>query len=122
VRKQAAGAVIVIISPNPSSRWRVASGAIERSEDGGATWLPLVPVGAEAVRAGTSPSPLACWLVGQGGLVMLASDGTNFTRLRFPEQVDLVSVQSTSVATATVTAADGRTFVTANAGRTWNLR
>ena len=40
-RKSARFAVasVVIVSPDPSRRWRIANGAIERSEDGGATWI-----------------------------------------------------------------------------------
>jgi hypothetical protein len=119
---QSPSATIEVISPNPASRWRVAQGFLERSEDGGASWLPMRPVGPDQIRAGSSPSRLVCWLVGTRGLVMLATDGTNFTRLPFPEQTDLVTVSATSAASAAITTSDGRTFVTADAGRTWNPR
>ena len=121
LRKQTAPA-IEIVSPFPASRWRVAKDFLERSEDGGASWMPMRPVEPNQIRAGSSPSRFVCWLVGARGLVLLATDGTNFTRVRFPEQIDLATVIATSAAAAEITTADGRTFVTADAGRTWNPR
>lgn len=109
-----------VISPNPNSRWRVlAGGTIERSEDAGRIWIPVRIAPNEDVLAGASPGPLACWFVGRSGLVLLATDGTNFTRLPFPESVDLVAVSSPEPRIAIVTTADGRTFRTEDAGRNW---
>ena len=73
----------------------------------------------EEVLAGASPGRLVAWLVGRNGLVLLATDGTNFTRLPFPESVDLVAVSSPQARIAIVTTADGRTFRTDDAGRNW---
>ena len=108
----------VIVSPDPNRRWRFANG-VERSEDGGRIWIPVRIAGNEEILGGASPARLVCWLVGRGGLVLLATDGTNFTRLPFPEKVDLVSVSSPEARIAIVTAADGRTFRTEDAGRNW---
>lgn len=109
-----------IVSPDPLSRWRARSpGTIERSEDGGRIWIPVRILAKEEVLAGASPGRLVCWLVGRNGLVLLATDGTNFTRLPFPESVDLVAVASPEARIATVTTADGRTLRTEDAGRNW---
>ena len=112
-------ATIEVVSPNPASRWRIAQGFLERSEDGGTTWLPMRPVARDQIRGGSSPSELVCWLVGARGLVLLATDGTNFTRVRFPEQIDLATVTASSAAAAAITTTDGRTFITTDSGRTW---
>jgi hypothetical protein len=118
-RKQVAAADIV--SPDPLSRWRASTpGTVERSEDGGRIWIPVRLAANEEVLAGTAPGRLVCWLVGRNGLVLLATDGTNFTRLPFPESVDLVAVSSPQPRIATVSTADGRTFRTDDAGRTWS--
>ncbi len=110
----------MVVSPDPNSRWRVlAGGTIERSEDGGRTWVAVRVAASEEVLAGASPDRLVCWLVGRNGLVLRATDGTNFTRLPFPESVDLVAVASPEARIATVTTADGRTFRTDDAGRNW---
>jgi hypothetical protein len=109
-----------IQSADASHRWRAgARGAVEYSEDGGRTWQPVSPpIGAE-ITAGSSPSPTVGWLVGRGGVVLLTVDGRTFTRLPFPEAADLVNVIAVSDRTATVTTADGRAFVTDDAGRSW---
>lgn len=118
LRKQASTPTVV--SPDPNSRWRIiAGGTIERSEDGGRIWIPVRRVPSEEVLAGASPGRLVAWLVGRNGLVLLATDGTNFTRLPFPESVDLVSVSSPEPRIAIITTADGRTFRTEDAGRNW---
>ena len=111
-----------IVSPDPTSRWRATTpGIIERSEDGGRIWIPVRILAKEEVLAGASPGRLVCWLVGRDGLVLLATDGTNFTRLPFPERVDLVAVTSPEPRSATVTTADGRVYHTEDAGRAWRI-
>jgi hypothetical protein len=117
LRKQVAP--LEFLSPDPQRRWRVTADGIERSEDGGRTWLLVRLAQGEVMAAGASPSPLVCWIVGRGGLVLLATDGANFTRLPFPERVDLTAVSSPEPRIAVVTAADGRVFRTENAGRSW---
>lgn len=76
----------------------------------------------EQVTARATPSPNVIWRVGRAGLVQLATDGRTFTRLVFPEAVDLTAVTATDESHAVVTAADGRAFQTADGGRTWRQR
>jgi len=52
--------------------------------------------------------------------VLLSTDGRSWRRLAFPEALDLRSVSATDDQTATVTAADGRSFVTTDGGETWS--
>jgi hypothetical protein len=111
-----------IVSPDSNSRWRATPAGIERSEDGGRIWIPVRLAGKEEVLAGASPGRLVAWLVGRSGLVLLTTDGANFTRLPFPESVDLVAVSSPEPRIATVTTADGRVYRTENAGRSWSLQ
>jgi photosystem II stability/assembly factor-like uncharacterized protein len=111
---------IEIVSPDLSIRWRIgANGAVERSTDGGSSWVAQSTGIAADLTAGTSPSPQVCWLVGRAGTVLLTSDGLRWQRVRFPETVDLTAVQATDVRTATITTADGRRFSTADGGVTW---
>ena len=118
LRKQVA--VTEIVSPDQLSRWRAtAPGTVERSEDGGRTWFAVRVAATDEVLAGASSGRLVAWLVGKNGLVLLATDGTNFTRLPFPASVDLVAVTSPETRTAIVTTADGRTFRTEDSGRNW---
>ena len=111
----------VIVSSNPASRWRILpGGAVQRSADGGATWQAQSTGVSETLSAGASPSPSVCWLVGPGGIVLLSTDGRAWTRLAFPEAVQLVAVHATDDLTATVTTADGREFITEDGGQTWS--
>ena len=117
LRKQTAP--LELVSPDPRFRWRVTASTIEHSQDGGRDWIPVRLTVNEIIVGGSAPAPLVCWLVGRRGLVLLATDGTNFTPLPFPERVDLTSVTATDARRATVTAADGRTFRTEDSGRIW---
>jgi hypothetical protein len=110
---------VEFVSPDPRFRWRVTGNTIEHTQDGGRDWIPVRLTVNELVTAGSAPAPLVCWVVGRRGLVLLATDGTNFTPLPFPERVDLTSITAADARRATVTTADGRTFHTENSGRNW---
>jgi photosystem II stability/assembly factor-like uncharacterized protein len=60
-----------------------------------------------------------CWLVGSAGTVLLATDGERWEPRPFPERIDLVAVEARDALHATVTARDGRRFVTDDGGATW---
>jgi hypothetical protein len=116
--KVAAG--VDVVSPDPSIRWRLgAGGSIQRSADGGATWIAQASGVAQDLTAGTSPQRDVCWVVGRAGTVLLFTDGSPWRRLEFPEAVDLASIDARDAVIATVTTADGRRFQTADGGRTW---
>jgi photosystem II stability/assembly factor-like uncharacterized protein len=115
-----AGKETVVLSPDPSLRWRIGSpGIVDRSTDGGSTWRSQPTEVAVTPIAVASPAPLVCWLVGPGGTVLLSIDGDSWRRLAFPETVDLIAVRAASGTAASVTAIDGRTFQTRDAGVTW---
>jgi photosystem II stability/assembly factor-like uncharacterized protein len=108
-----------IVSPDLSVRWRLRATVIERSIDGGATWTPQ-PTGSTARwTSGSAPSPAICWIVGSGGTVLRTIDGQNWQTIMFPNRADLVRVDASSAAAATVTTADAHRFVTDDGGETW---
>ena len=115
-----AAAPLVIPSPDPMVRWRVTlQGSVERSVDGGITWT-LQDAGVRVtVHAGKSPARDVVWLVGSDGVVLISVDGQNWQRRSVGEPVALVDVNPTDGLTATVTASDGRKFVTRDGGVTW---
>jgi photosynthesis system II assembly factor YCF48-like protein len=109
-----------IVSPDPKVRWRVVpNGSVLRSIDGGATWQPQATGFVATLTAGSAPSPTTCWIVGAGGIILLSTDGRTWTRVPFPEAVDLVSIAASDAANATVRTADGRTVTTTDGGKIW---
>jgi len=112
---------VEIASPNASTRWRIVGGSqVERSTNAGADWQATTPLPATGVlTTGMSPSASVCWIVGRAGIVLVTSDGLRFTRVAFPEPIDLVSVTATDDRHATVMSADGRMFRTEDQGANW---
>ena len=104
------------------ARWRILGGTgVQRSVDGGITWtVASLPAGQPFVlTAGSASSQNLCWLVGRDGAVFLSRNGLTFERVAFPHRVHLRSVQAIDALRAVVTAEDGRTFSTSDAGLTW---
>lgn len=108
-----------IVSPDASRRWRVAANGIERSEDGGRTWLVVRPTTGDVITGGVAPAGSICWLIGRSGVVLVTADGVTFSRAPLPEAIDLSSISATDAQSATVTTVDGRRFRTDDAGRSW---
>lgn len=107
--------------PGPGARWRIRAGrVVERSTSGGTAWdVVAIPAGPDALTAGSAVSPTVCWIVGRGGAVYVTTDGVQFVRVSFPEAADLVAVRATDERSATVSAADGRSWRTTDQGRLW---
>ena len=115
----AAPVTLLIVSPDPATRWRVApGGAVERSDDSGATWLVQVSPGERAI-AGSAPSARVAWLVGENGLVLRTTDGDRWERTTAPVAAHLTDIDAIDGIDATVATADGRRFRTVDGGARW---
>jgi hypothetical protein len=112
-------ATIDIVSPDPMVRWRIAGSVVQHSTNGGAAWGATSTGVTAELTAGSAPSPSVCWVVGRGGVVLLAVDGSTWRRVPFPEPTDLSGVRARDARAASVTAADGRVFSTTDAGNNW---
>lgn len=113
----------IITSPDSATMWRLGPpGFIDRSTDRGESWQRQDTGVRAALAAGFSPSAAICWLVGRQGTVIRTLDGASWEVLASPAPVDLVRVTARDGLSATVTAVDGRTFETADGGRTWRER
>ena len=114
-------APVLIQSPDLDIQWRVVSGnVVQRTTDRGRTWITQATGTTKAIAAGFSPSATVCWVVGAGGLVAMTTDGKTWTPVAFPHAIDLTNVQASSADAAVVFAVDGRTFTTADRGKTGN--
>ena len=115
----AAPDALLIVAPDPATRWRVTpGGAVERSDNGGDTWRFQIRPG-ERVTAGSAPSDRVAWLVGENGLVLRTTDGESWERTTAPVTTDLNDVDALDGLVATVSTADGRRFQTVDGGARW---
>jgi len=121
-KTSAPAAAIDVISPDARIRWRIVGNAVEHSADGGATWSPQALGVSSRLTGGSAPLPEVCWIVGDGGTVVVTADGVSWNRLAFPEPAPLASVTASSADAATVTTSDGRVFTTIDRGKTWTPR
>ncbi len=110
----------LVRTPNPQVLWRIgAAGLVERSTDGGATWLAQTPSLEAQLTAGSAPAEKICWLVGRDGVILLTADAAAWKVISPPVKTDFAAVAAKSASEATVTAADGRKFTTTDGGTSW---
>jgi hypothetical protein len=123
LRRETEKTAAIILSPQSSTKWRIAGPSVQRSSDGGITWQAQATGTTVTLLAGSSPAPTVCWIVGRSGTVLLSTDGATWRRLTFPEPpIDLVAVSAADEMTATVTTANGSIYRTVDAGQTWTLQ
>jgi photosystem II stability/assembly factor-like uncharacterized protein len=110
-----------IQTPDPKILWMIASaGAVEKSEDGGASWKTEYLDTRVLILAGAAPSVKTCWLVGQNATILRTTNGTHWKTIKPPVETDFVRVDAADALTATVTALDGRRFLTSDGGKSWS--
>ncbi len=119
--RDAAGALLpVVAAPDGVVQWKLgAEGRVWRSEDGGVRWREQRTGVGAVLTAGSAMSADVCWIVGEGGTVLLTVDGAFWQQRPFPFLADLVDVRAASARSAVVTARDGRRFETRDGGLTW---
>jgi hypothetical protein len=115
-----ANAFIEIATLDPSLGWRIAGDRIERSGDGGRTWIGRRQNAGDRLAAGSAPSSSVAWFVGAAGLVLLTTDsGATFSDVSLAEPLDLASVAAIDARNASIYSVVGRRFRTDDGGRTW---
>ncbi len=114
--------------------WRAGkSGLIERSTDAGKTWVAQTSPSHEDWLAGAALSDTVCWVAGRNGAIARTTDGGHWELVSPPAGAagaagadgkfpDWMSMTATDAMSATVMAADGRKFATADGGKTWQAR
>jgi len=111
---------VEIRSPDPQVLWRVNGGGnLERSTDGGITWQNQQPAPDARLLTGVALSSRICWVAGRNGIILLTRDGANWATIPPPAHADLIGISARDDSGAIVTTADGRKFVTHDAGKNW---
>jgi photosystem II stability/assembly factor-like uncharacterized protein len=122
-------------SPDGQTEWRFGRGGlIERTTNASAAtadqkWTQQKNPLHTDLLAGSAPSATVCWIVGRAGAILRTTDGAAWKAIASPAAAardgaapDWVGVSAHDANNATITSADGRVFVTADAGQTWQLQ
>jgi hypothetical protein len=127
----APGGAIVVKAPSGTLLWRAGSrGNIQRSSDGGATWISQESPSQEDWLAGSAASETACWLVGRNGAIARTTDGQRWETIAPPPSAasapgkfpDWTGITVRKADTATITAGDQRRYATQDGGKTWRTQ
>lgn len=122
---------ILLKAPASSVVWRAGkAGSIERSTDGGKTWVSQMSPSEQDWLAGTAFSDMVCWLAGRKGAIAETVDGQRWDLITPPNQAvgaggvqpDWIGITAFDALSATVTSADGRKFTTGDGGMTWQAQ
>ena len=110
-------------------RWRVsAQGAVERSIDGGHTWLSMPMAAKPGTFRSVSVVDHDVWAGGAGGALYHSNDeGRTWTRVTVQAfdmvlATDIARVEFTDAQRGSVTTTTGVTWTTSDAGATWSVR
>ena len=118
-------------SATGSIQWRAgAGGIIERSNDGGASWVSQARPSQPEWLAGAAVSDSICWLAGRNGAIARTTDGEHWQPVASPplaataqgKPPDWAGITATGAQTATITSNDQRRYTTEDGGQTWRLQ
>jgi photosystem II stability/assembly factor-like uncharacterized protein len=113
------------IAENLSPRWTLSSdGTLQRSLDSGRTWQ-TVPVSSKTIFRALAANDLDIWVGGSAGALFHSSNaGQHWTQVRPVANGealadDIIGVQFTDLLHGKVTTSSAETWMTADAGQTW---
>ena len=112
----------LIVAPGDLVNWKVGrAGAIERSVDGGITWVRQNSGVRVDLLRGAATSEAVCWVVGRGGVILRSVDGGgHWMKAGAPIQEDGVTIRADDGMRATVSdTGRGKSFATSDGGVTW---
>ena len=111
----------VVFAPGRRVVWRVTSdGTIDRSIDGGDTWIQQLATTDAELTGGSATSESVCWLVGRSGTILRTVDGgTTWVSVEAPVPIDIANVTARDENSLTLELIDGRRFTSRDGGSTW---
>jgi Photosynthesis system II assembly factor YCF48 len=113
-----------IVAPGAIVLWRLgAKGQIERSVDGGASWVRQSSGVKSELLGGAAPSESVCWIIGRGGTILKTTDGgVHWSKVAWPNAGEITGIQAFDAMHAIVyggTADIPGRFATNDGGATW---
>lgn len=121
-RNVSAPSSATILAPDGRVLWRVGVvGMIERSADGGKTWVAQRSPIAVDLLAGSAVSDQVCWIIGRAGTILRTTDGgVHWQKLPSPSAQDLSAVRATDAQQAVIfDATNQRSYKTTDGGASW---
>jgi Putative zinc-finger len=115
---------LLFSAPDEVVQWRILDRQrIERSVDGGKTWVRHFEASAPRLFAGSAPAADCAWVVGAEGLVMRWKPDVSWQAvLGKPTDDDLYIVDAKNEHEATVVSVSGSAYATTDGGATWKLQ
>ena len=118
---RAAPEELVVSTPKSGVLWRIKNFVhIERTQDGGKTWVLQKNPTQENILAASAASETVCWAGGSNGVLLRTTDGgENWEQMHSPTKNAIVSLKAGDQLVVTVVSADGHTYETRDAGAHW---
>lgn len=122
---------VSLVSPSGQVLWEAGrAGVIQRSVDGGHTWVSQTSPFADDWEAGAAISDTVCWLVGDHGAIARSMDAVHWEKIAPPAATadangnfpDWIHISANSAQAAVIESRDHRRFATENGGKTWRVQ
>jgi hypothetical protein len=109
-----------VTSADGAAHYRVVEERIvQRSIDGGRTWVTEATPAAAGLRVGSAPSRDVCWFAGADGVVLRRGPDGTWQVASLPQRMEIVGITATTATAAVVTTAAGGRWQTIDGGRQW---
>jgi hypothetical protein len=112
---------VEIPTPDPKVKYTASGDTVMRWANGNKSWRTVLKLQSQEIFAGAAPAPDLCWVAGSKGTIYLLREGKRPQKISPPLNKDLLLLKATDATKATVTAEDGQSFTTADAGKTWKF-
>ncbi len=110
---------LVVGSPDARVLWRVVEDRIQRTTDGGRTWLAERTPAVDSITMGGAASSDVCWMAAASGQVLRRTEDGSWMDVSPAPRISIVRLDVTASLEATVVGTDGTAVKTSDGGRTW---
>jgi len=117
-----------LLSPSGQILWEAGrAGIIQRSVDGGQTWVSQTSPLNDDWEAGAAISDTVCWLVGDHGAIARSMNAVHWEKIAPPTASadangnfpDWIRIAANSAQAAVIESRDHQRFATEDGGKTW---